>query len=323
MIAVNYKNKTQRVTWMFRELQEGKVLKKPELATQFNVSLKTIQRDIDELRSIFSEDYSPYHLVYYKAKGGYMLDAAEGDVLTDQEILATVKILLESRALLKTEVTTITKKIYRHLPKERQRMIDAYVSNEMHYYKELTHQTSVLTKVHELAEASRAKQSVMLMYKKEHEPEAKAYHIEPLGVVFSEYYFYVIAESTTKERPHPVAYRIDRIEHLHIRQRFERAEVSRFEESKFQQRIHFMHTGEEATIRLRFSGKSPQAVLDRLPTGKIVKYEENAVIIEAEVYLRGIEMWLLSQGEHIEVLSPPSLRQRMKERAQKLTELYE
>lgn len=321
-MTVNYKNKTQRVTWMFRELQEGKILRKKELALQFNVSLKTIQRDIDELRSIFGEDYSPYHLVYSKAQGGYVLDAETTDILNEQEILATLKILLESRAFLKEEMKAILKKMYRHLPRERQRMIDAYVSNEMHYYVELTHRSSIMDKVYELAEASRGKQAVMIMYKKEHEPEAKAYHIEPLGVVFSEFYFYVIAESHNPERPHPVAYRIDRIEHIHCKQRFERSETQRFEESKFQQRIHFMHTGEVAVVKLRFSGTSPEAVLDRLPTGKIIKREASAVIIEAEVYLRGIEMWLLSQGENIEVLAPASLRKRMQERAEKLVNLY-
>lgn len=322
-MTVNYKSKTQRVTWMYNELKNGNVLRKQEMAEQFDVSLKTVQRDIEELRIIFGEEYSPYHLVYSKAKGGYLLDLDVVDVLTEQEILATTKILIESRALLKNELKGITQKMYRHLPRERQRMLEAYISNEMHYYVELTHKSSVMAKVHELAEASRAKQAVMLMYKKEHESEAKAYHIEPLGVVFSEFYFYVIAESNKPERPHPVAYRIDRIEHLHIKHRFERSESQRFEESSFQQRIHFMHTGELATIKIRFSGPSPEAVLDRLPTGRIIRHEEQAVIIEAEVYLRGIEMWLLSQGEHIEVLAPAHLRNRMRERATKLTELYE
>ena len=43
-----------------------------------------------------------------------------------------------------------------------------------------------------------------------------------------------------------------------------------------------------------------QAVRDRLPTAKIVDKIENVYIMEAEVFGKGIEMWLRSQGSHVE-----------------------
>ena len=65
------------------------------------------------------------------------------------------------------------------------------------------------------------------------------------------------------------------------------------------------------------------AVLDRLPPAQIVKQEENGAVIEAEVYGKGIMMWLLSQGNAIEILKPAALREEMKEKLQEMLKKYE
>ena len=44
---------------------------------------------------------------------------------------------------------------------------------------------------------------------------------------------------------------------------------------------------------------SIEAVLDRLPTAEIVERDETGWTVEAEVFGRGIEMWLQSQGSYI------------------------
>ena len=42
-----------------------------------------------------------------------------------------------------------------------------------------------------------------------------------------------------------------------------------------------------------------EAVLDRLPTAKILGREDGGYVIEAEVFGKGIDMWAKSQGEYI------------------------
>ena len=42
-----------------------------------------------------------------------------------------------------------------------------------------------------------------------------------------------------------------------------------------------------------------EAVLDRLPTARILKEEDGAYVIEAEVYGKGVDMWVRGQGEDI------------------------
>lgn len=65
-------------------------------------------------------------------------------------------------------------------------------------------------------------------------------------------------------------------------------------------------------IQVKYFGNNPEPILDRLPTAKILKQSDEEALIEAEVYGKGIIMWLLSQGKRIEVVYPESLRQEMK-----------
>lgn len=67
-------------------------------------------------------------------------------------------------------------------------------------------------------------------------------------------------------------------------------------------RIQFMYGGQLKRIRFEYTGPSVEAVLDRLPTAKIERKTEAGWIITAEVFGKGIEMWMKSQGEKVKPL---------------------
>lgn len=133
--------------------------------------------------------------------------------------------------------------------------------------------------------------------------------LEPAAILFSEYYFYLAGfirgidrkeEFENEDDPFPTIYRIDRIEKLEVLdERFRVPYADRFEEGEFRKRIQFMYGGRLRKIRFRYSGESVEAVLDRLPTAKILGREDGGYVIEAEVFGKGIDMWAKSQGEYI------------------------
>lgn len=75
---------------------------------------------------------------------------------------------------------------------------------------------------------------------------------------------------------------------------------SRFEEGEFRKRVQFMYGGKLEKIRFRYTGPSLEAVLDHLPTAEVVAQDESGWTISAEVFGKGIEMWLRSQGEYVQ-----------------------
>ena len=83
-----------------------------------------------------------------------------------------------------------------------------------------------------------------------------------------------------------------------------------------------MWPGKLQTIRFEFTGPSVQAVLDKLPTARIIDRDNGNYLIEAEVYGEGIKMWLLSQGVWVKVIEPTEFVDSMKKTIDKMAQLY-
>ena len=145
--------------------------------------------------------------------------------------------------------------------------------------------------------------------------------IRPVSIIFSEYYFYLIAYINDFESP--TVFRIDRIKSFKkVKERFLIPESNRFEDGEFRKRIQFMFLGELIKLKFEFYGPKIEPVLDRLPTATILEQDFDKYVIEAEVYGKGIVMWLFSQSSSIKVLSPPSLVEEMKDELRRLSNMY-
>ena len=103
----------------------------------------------------------------------------------------------------------------------------------------------------------------------------------------------------------PTIYRIDRIKTLEILdEQFHVPYWNCFEEGEFRKHVQFMYYGGKLQkVKFRYLGPDVDAVLDRLPTAQILSGEnESYIIIVAEVFGKGIDMWLKSQGNNIKLI---------------------
>ncbi len=66
--------------------------------------------------------------------------------------------------------------------------------------------------------------------------------------------------------------------------------------------MQFMFGGKLRTVRFVYTGPSLEAVLDRLPTARVLEEKDGAYTVEAEVFGDGIEMWMRSQGKYVKEL---------------------
>ena len=105
----------KRVLDLCTRLIEGKTIAKTETAREYQVSERTIQRDIEDLRAYF-EDEMPFSgvsrtVLYDSANKTYRLEPPINAWLNNSEIFTVVKMLLDSRALAKAELEPIIKKL--------------------------------------------------------------------------------------------------------------------------------------------------------------------------------------------------------------------
>lgn len=300
---------------------------------------RSIQRDFEHIRSFLAERASAdgtdqRHLVYSKEKKGYLLSGERGSLMTNSEILAVSKILLESRAFTRGEMEDILDKLIMGcVPLNNIKLVTELIANEKHHYVELHHQSHIQDKLWDLGKAIQKCRLLEITYHKQvSSKEIVKRMVEPMAVLFSEYYFYLNAyivepdrEGNYKEKYNfPTIFRIDRIVEYHeTEETFHVTYADRFEEGEFRKRVQFMYAGELQHLRIRYTGRNVEAILDRLPTAEVVKKEECGYIVEAEVYGKGIIMWLLSQGDNVEVLKPASIREELKQLLSRMLEKYE
>lgn len=305
-------NKGYRVISMFDRLIDGQGISKKQEAISHQVSEKTIQRDLDQIREYIEKENLNCHLDYDRIGRVYKLTNTGKRIFTKEQILVIVKILIESRALLKSEMSDIIDKLVATVTEDKQGFIHNLVLNEKHLYVDLNHKKSLLQLIWSISVAVHKKKVIKIHYLRERGIEYSEKILKPLGVIFSEYYFYLIAYDSKHEKELPILYRIDRIQDFkELDRKFTVTYTEQFQEGEFRKRIQFMHAGELMLMKFIFKGSSPQAVLDRLPTAKLMKQEDEQYYFEAEVFGRGIKMWLLSQGANVEVLEPIELREEM------------
>ncbi|MGG2093493.1 WYL domain-containing protein [Bacillus sp. S13(2024)] len=316
--------KSLRVLSLYERLCKGDLLIKKDEAERFDVHEKTIQRDLETLRLYLEKnDGGTTTLEYNRAKKRYSLSRKSEVWLTKEEILALGKVLLETRAFLKKEMDTLLDKVIRHSEPSDRKVIRDVISNEQHYYEPLKHGRSLLQMIWDISDAVRTKKLLEISYQKETAEEAVTRTVKPVGVLFSEYYFYLAAFSVKYDFESPTIYRMDRITNYTIlKEHFKVDEKDRFEEGEFRQQIQFMQSGPLMNLVFRFTGSSIQAVEDRLPTATKLSEDEHGTVFEAKVFGKGVKMWLLSQGPYVEVLKPVEFRDEMKRSLEEMLGRY-
>lgn len=310
-------DKIARILGIYTKLMNGGIVNKAEEARQYGVNERSIQRDIDDIREYFENETADIGFInsvtYDRSAKGYRLEQLYKTRLSNSEILAVCKILLDSRAFTKKEMLLLLDKLVECcVPQTNQKAVMDLISNEEFHYVEPRHHTVFIDKLWTLGQAIRAGQYIEIDYMRTKDKKIVRRKLKPVAIMFSEYYFYLTAFIDDKEVQEnfdvlndafPTIYRLDRIKKLKLLdEKFHIPYSSRFEEGEFRKRIQFMYGGKLQKVKFEYSGTDVDAVLDRLPTARSIKEEDGKYVIEAEVFGKGIEMWLRSQGDTVTLL---------------------
>ncbi|MGL4607589.1 MAG: helix-turn-helix transcriptional regulator [Eubacteriaceae bacterium] len=313
--------KNYRILDLYLRFDRGSVLNKKSLADLYEVNERSIQRDITDLNEYLSKEGNEQEVVYDRSKKGYIMKRRGSLAFSDSDIFAISKILLESRGFSKTEMYRMLDTLL--LNCEEKKIMKEAIENERFYYEPPKHNQNIVDFLWKMNESIIHFNEVEVLYEKQ-DGTLRTYTIKPKGLIFNEYYFYLIAEK--KDDPEQVSrvYRVDRFKEYKVTETtFVYPDTKRFKGGEFRKRIQFMYVGELTTVTFKFWGDSLEAVLDRLPTARVIGEEEGVAIVKAEVYAEGLLRWFLSQKEGLEILEPKWYRNEMKMTLKKMLENYE
>jgi predicted DNA-binding transcriptional regulator YafY len=309
-------DKIQRVLGIYTKLMNGYLINKAEEAQNYGVNERSIQRDIDDIRNFLELDAENTgyinSVIYDRIDKGYRLEQTYKMKLSNSEVLALCKILLDSRAFTKQEMMEMLDKLISCcVPKKNQKLVTDLISNESFHYVEPQHKTRFIDRMWDMGQAIRGCHYIEIEYSRMKKKAVVKRKLKPVAIMFSEYYFYLTAfiddEDVRKDfdvinDSFPTIYRMDRIKKLKVLdEQFHIPYSSRFEEGEFRKRVQFMYGGKLRKVKFKYFGENIEAVLDRLPTAKILSEEDGTYVISAEVFGNGIDMWLRSQGSAIEI----------------------
>lgn len=310
-------DKIKRVLGIYTKLMKGYLVGKAEEAVNYGVNERSIQRDIDDIRNYLEADSERdgciNSVIYDRIGKGYRLEQIYKMKFSNSEVLALCKILLDSRAFTKKEMTGMLDKLISCcVPKANQQLVNDLIRNEAFHYVEPKHKTIFIDTMWDIGQAIRGCNYIEVDYTRMKDKAVVRRKLKPVAIMFSEYYFYLTAfiddENVRKNfdvinDSFPTIYRIDRIKSLHVLdEKFHIPYSSRFEEGEFRKRIQFMYGGKLQKVKFQYSGTDIDAVLDRLPTAQILSEEDGIYTMSAEVFGKGIDMWLKSQGTMIKII---------------------
>lgn len=312
-------SKTGRILQIYDKMHEGETVNRNDLSDEFNVDERTIRRYIATIKKYLEFKNDGRSVVNSNSNTYYKIENYRGDNF-DKSVLLISKILLDSRAFNKSEKNFILNSLIEKVSEEKRKVINKFIRNENYNYVELEHGSDLIEKIWKLTEYINKQEKINIKYRRA-DNNIVDRQVSPLGIVFSEFYFYLLGNYSNSETT--IVLRTDRI--LEIEGSKEKYKVNystRFQEGEFKKRVQFMYSGNTKRVKFLFEGGNIEAVKDRLPTARIRMQDENKYIIEAEVIGEGIIMWLLSQGSKVTVIEPKELVIRIKEEIRKMNDNY-
>jgi predicted DNA-binding transcriptional regulator YafY len=315
-------NSDRTLEILFRAMR-GEEISVKNLAEEHGVSTKSVSRDIGKIKDFLAENRDltgNAEFEYCYARKVYRLISDE--FLTDRELFAVAKALLGTRAFSKADTARIIAKFKKFTTNDDRKKLNEIVAKEMLHYSEVKHYCEDVTEnLWKLVNIIHENREITIGYHKIDRTFSEK-RIQPVSLIFMEYYFYLIAFYPGKY-DEPRYFRVDRITDIvEHRQIFDTAKIPNFDEGLLRKRCQFMFFGKLRKIRFEYTGPSVRAILDRLPTAEIIEKKRNAYTIETEVHGDGIKLFLLSQGAWVRVISPPDFVEEMRAEIDRMGALY-
>lgn len=303
--------KKNRILEIFFRMMKGENISIKGLADEYSVSNKSISRDVGDIKNFLSENrdvVGNVELKYSTSTKGYHLEF--DNFLLSKELIAIIKVLIGSRAFSKMEMIEMVSKLKQFISYNDKNRLEKLIAKEMYHYNEVKHDCiSVVDNIWQLTHCISERIEISVNYYKKNRDRVER-RLKPVEILFSDFYFYLIAYRCDGEGLKPLYYRVDRIVNI----------VEHRKHFKLEKK---QELDGERKIKFEYMGDSVQTILDKLPSARVIDKVGGVNIIEAQTYGTGVNMFLLSQGKKIKVLEPEEFVTEMKNEIGSMSELYE
>lgn len=104
-------DKVSRILRLFHRLIQGQKLNKADFAKSNNISERSVDRDIEDIRYYLSEIHSNAEVLFNKSENAYYLSDWSNYKFSSIEVITILKVLIGSKVLRKDEMQGIMRSV--------------------------------------------------------------------------------------------------------------------------------------------------------------------------------------------------------------------
>lgn len=316
-------NEAGRVLTLFCRLLNRERLNMRNIANEFGKTERSVARDFRTIRDVLSELHESEKLVFDRNDESYYLCRSANPGCNCMDAMAFLKVLCGSRAFCQDEMHRLVDVLRSSFPELNGREFYMAVKDELNGYVEPLHHKS-LVKLHwDLTVCVMNRNKLRIAYCR-HDGRQVERDVLPVQIVFSEFYFYLVAFLYGETYDYPAFFRLDRIERFEVLGKARRTEKqANFHFGEMRPSVQFMYAGRLTDITFRCKTYAMEAVLDRMADYRVVRETADTMLVTAKAFDEGFLRWALMQGAAVEIVGPKELREKMREKIDEMACLYQ
>ena len=310
-------NSQLRILQIFLRLMQKERLSLEELQEEYGKHPETLKKDIEYIRIAFDHVNK---LKYDRLEKNYFIEE-DADILTIGDSLVFLLMLYHSRVLNQDECQLLVSKLIKSYSPDQQIKLRQFFESYKFHYKPVQ-DYELLSKINTLFNAILNQNIVQFDYLKD--GKTKTRKVIPYTVIFHDGMFYLAAHKSELENSKPVFWRLDKMSNVESLQERFRLE-KHIDLGEYRMQSFNMFTGELMKVRIKMKSHLQEYLYRECVKAEVIeKLDDEWSIYELEVRgTQGIILWLLQQKDEIEVLSPQSLRDEVKEIISRMYQVYQ
>lgn len=296
--------KNPRILQIYTMLLQGESVSKESLAREYEVSEKSIQRDIEDLREFLENTMPGVTLRYSGKKRQYSLSSSRSSGRLDPEqLLLVAELVLQSGLLPREEAGELLDKL---LPlcwdREKRPLLHSRIRRGMAQYRTRSRRLGQTQLLWRLEQAIQHKNRVRLHY----ESDQRQMVVWPQAVLIRTGLLYLAAFPETE----PTKLLLSRLDKLASAELLP-AEECPVEPLKLD-RVPFSTGGELYQVRFRYLSENLQPIHIWLPGAQLCRLPDGSGWeVSVEVYGRQIATWLRAMGRMVDQIQVQKIEKQL------------
>lgn len=243
--------------------------------------------------------------------------------LSGEEIVVLASALVSLKTFRKDELEELLKNLIEIT--DRQYRTSAYhiIKNKFDSYSRIKTDQTSLKMQWDIERCILSRKIITMNYRKASGDFVKR-QVKPMEILYDDGYAYLVAYRCDEKYEYPVYFRLDRVDSFKVEmETFKDEEFEEYKKLNIRNYQKYMQAGEMMNITLRCAPSKRISVEDSFREAKIIDETSESCVIQIKSFERGLFQWLLGQGESVEILEPPILREKIRRTANALRMIYE